>query len=477
MLAVLGGAGGLLAGYLGRNAIPRMIENSWERADIQVHFDWRVFGFTAAVTLLTGILFGLVPAWTAARHDVNHGLKESAQTTTRRRKGLSGKALVGFQIALSTLLVVGAGLFLRTLAGLRAVDVGFRTDHLLLIEINPDRTHYPPGKDVTLHRNLDAVFSAVPGVEAITQAQTVYVADDRERRDFVLEGQGSHGEFYNVVGNNFFAALGIPVIAGRGFGDQDTATSLRVGVINQSLAHKYFPGQNPVGKQFAINVEQSDGHYALEWVQIVGICADTRYGSLRTEPPPQFFLPFVQQKEVGAMSYEIRTAMKPETLLPALHNAANRIDPDLPFGNVRTQDQQIEAAMQQERLFVSLTSGFGLLALALASVGIYGIMAYSVAQRTNEIGIRLALGALPGQVRATILREGAWVASVGIFAGLAASFLMLRLVQSMLYGIKPYDPLTISASISLLLGIAIAASWIPARRAASVDPMKALRAE
>jgi predicted permease len=482
MLAALGGAVGIVAAYLGRNVIPIMVENSWEQTDFHVHFDWRVFGFTAGVTLLTGVLFGLAPALAAARYDVNRGLKETTQNSSRRRKGLGGKALVGFQIALSTLLVIGAGLFLRTLAGLSALNVGFRTDHLLLIEINPERTKYPPGKDVDLHRRLDTAFAAIPGVEAVTPSQVVYIADDRMRRDFTTESQENphsqnQAEFYNVVGNNFFTTLGIPIVAGRGFGSQDTATSLKVGVVNQSLARERFPNQNPIGKRFSISTRESDGHSSREWIQIVGVCADTRYSSLRAEPPPQFFLPYLQQSEVGAMVYEIRTALKPEAVLPALRHAAQQIDPNLPFGNVRTQDQQIEAAMQQERVFVTLTSGFGLLALALSSVGIYGILAYSVANRTNEIGIRLALGARPGQVRGMILRESTRLAGAGILAGAIVALLLCRLVKSMLYGIQPYDPATMAAGILILLAVALAASWIPARRAACVQPMDALRHE
>ena len=482
MLAALGGAFGLLAGYLGRNVIPRMFEMSWQRTDLDVHFDWRVFAFTAGVTLLTGVLFGLAPAFAAARYDVNRGLKETTQTASRRRTGLGGRALVGFQIALSTVLVIGAGLFLRTLVGLSAVDVGFRTDHLLLMEINPQRTQYPPGKDIELHQRLVEAFAAVPGVEAVTPSQVVYIADDRMRRDFLPESEQnlhrkSEAEFYNVVGENFFPTLGIPIVAGRGFGQQDTATSLQVGIINESLARKRFSNQNPIGQRFSISKQDRDGHSVHVWIVIVGVCKDVRYSNLRTDPPPQFFLLFTQQPEVGAMSYEIRTAMKPESILPALRQVAQQIAPDLPLANVRTQDQQIEAAMQQERVFVTLTSGFGVLALALASVGVYGIMAYSVAQRTNEIGIRLALGALPSQVRGMILRESTWLAGVGVAAGAAAALVLCRLLRSMLYGIRPDDPATMVGGVAILLAVALAASWIPARRAAGVEPFEALRHE
>lgn len=480
-LAGMGGALGLVIAYFGREALPRMIENSWEPVRIHVHFDWGVFGFTSAVTMLTGILFGLAPALSAARYDVNRGLKENTKGASRRRKGLGGGILVGFQIALSTLLVVGAGLFLRTLAGLSAIDVGFRTDHLLLLEANPSKAQYPPGKDVALHRRLEDAFAAVPGVQAVSPIATVYVSHSRSQRGFVVEGQDpnlpNQSEYYNVVGNNFFPTMGIGIVAGRGFGSQDTASSVKVGVINESLAKKHFPNQNPVGRRFSISTEASDGYKGQVMIQIVGVCTDTRYDNLRNDPQPQFFLPYVQRSEVGGMSYAIRMGMPLEALMPSLRHAALEIDPDLPLGYVRTQEQQIQAGMQQERVFVTLTSGFGLLALALASVGVYGIMAYSVAQRTNEIGIRLALGALPRQVLGMILREATWISLGGVAAGLIAALLLARLVKSMLYGLQPADPVSLISGATLLIAVGLAASWLPARRAASVQPVEALRHE
>jgi predicted permease len=484
LLAVMGGAGGLIAGYFGSiGIIPRLVGNAWEQGSFQVHFDWPIFGFAAAITILTGLLFGLAPALVAARGDVTHGLKETSQTTSRRRKGLSGKALVGFQIALSTLLVIGAGLFLRTLAELNSIDVGFRTDHMLLAEVNPPESKYPAGQDVLLHERIEEAFAAVPGVESVTAAALPYVSGDLNATDFLLEGEAydrekHQEEDYNFVGRSFFETMGIPIVAGRGFGVQDTETSTKVAVINEALAKSRFPGRNPIGMRFSAGGHNSDGHKAAEdSYQIVGICGDTHYNSLREDPPPQFILFYPQLSSVGGMTYEIRTHMRPEAIAPALHSALRRIDPDLPLVDVRTQEQQIDEDMQQERMFVALTSGFGLLALALASVGIYGIMAYSVVQRTNEIGIRLALGALPGQIRGMVLRESTWITVAGLIAGLAGALMLVRLVKSMLYGIVPYDPVTLLAAVLLLLGVALVASWIPARRAAGVQPMDALRHE
>jgi len=334
---------------------------------------------------------------------------------------------------------------------------------------------------VALHERLEAAFAAVPGVEAVSPSGIVYISHSGMQRGFVPEGKDPNApdlsEHYNIVGNNFFATMGIRMVAGRAFGSQDTATSVKVGVINESLARARFPNQNPIGRRFSISTDASDGYKGRVMIQIVGVCTDTRYSSLRDEAPPQFFLPYVQRSEIGGMSYAIRTTLPLEAVIPSLRHVAQQIDPDLPLGYVRTQDQQIQAAMQQERVFVTLSSGFGLLALALASVGVYGIMAYSVAQRTNEIGIRLALGAQPRQVLGMILREATWISLGGVTCGLVAALVLARLVRSMLYGLQPSDPVSLLAGAALLIAVGLAASWLPARRAAGVQPMDALRHE
>ena len=483
LLAALGGAVGILTGYLGSNLIPTMIGNAWERTDFHIHFDWRVLIFTAGITVMTGVLFGLAPAFTAARTGLSHGLNENAQTLTRRSKGIGGKALVGVQVALSTLLVIGAGLYLRTLAELSSVSLGFNPDHLLLAEIDPPPGRYPAGSDVVLHQRLEQLFGGVPGVTAVTLAEEPYIADGRSANDFLPEGEAynqseNQEEDYNIVGNQFFKTLDIPMIAGRAFGPLDTRSAQKVAVINESLARKRFPGQSPIGKRFVTDPHDSDGGggpLLKDSFEIVGVCGDTRYTNLRDDPPPQFFLSYVQKANVGGMVYEIRTQIAPEAILPSLREIVRQVDPDLALVNVRTQDQQIEAALQQERIFVTLTSGFGLLALALAAVGIYGVMAFLVAHRTNEIGIRIALGARPGQVRAMILQESTGMALAGIVAGLAAALTLTRVVKSMFYGIQPYDPITILGGVVVLIVVALAASWVPACRAASVQPMEALR--
>jgi predicted permease len=481
LLALIGGVSGLAIGYWGRTAIPRLSRNAWELATFPVHFDWQVFAFTAAVTILTGVLFGLAPALAAARADVASGLKEGGRTTTRGRRGFAGKAVAGFQIALSTLLVIGAGLFVRSLAGLNAVDPGFRTDHLLLAQVVLPQNRYAAGANVAFHQRLEQAIAAIPGVASISAGEYSYLSHDLSSLEFWPEGEANdptkhQTEAYNAVGMHFFETLGIPMIAGRAFDAGDTATSPKVGIINQSLAKTRFPNQNPIGRRFSVEIYGGYGDVLTNRpIEIVGICADTLHADLNRQAPPQFFVPYIQQTSIRRLTYEIRTRTRPEAIVPALRRVLHMADPELPLVHVRTQEEQIDTDLEEERLFVALTSGFGMLALVLASVGIYGVMAYSVAQRTNEIGIRLALGAIPRQVLGMVLREASWLSAAGIAAGVCASLLLSRLVKSMLFGIAPYDPATLWGAILLLLTVALAASWIPARRAARVQPMEALR--
>jgi predicted permease len=477
-LAMLGGAGGMLLGLLGSRFVPRLIFYGWQSADFEVHFDWRVCAFTACITIATGILFGVAPALASSRMEVGNSLKQTGRSFTMQ-SGRAGKMLVGFQIALSTLLVAGAFLFLRTLGKLNSVDVGFRADHLLLAEINLPPKVYGDGKDYLFHQRFIEGIAALPGVEDVTPASVAYITNNRNLTNFRPEGKlpgedTDTAQLYNVVGDRFFSVMKIPILDGRSFSAQDTQTSPRVGIINERIAKEQFPGVDPIGRYF-----HTDGK---EPARIIGICADTRYSTLRDEPPAQFFLPFSQQPKAkerwtGTWTYEIRTSGDPEALIPGLRSVARRLDPDLPLINIRTQEQQIESSIQTERTLVTLTTSFGLLALILAVVGIYGVMAYAVAGRTNEIGVRLALGALPRQVLSMVLGEAATLLFAGVVVGLGASLLLGRLVKAMLYGLQPYDPMSLIVTASLLSAAALVASWIPARRAASIEPVEALRYE
>jgi predicted permease len=464
LLAAIGGASGLALAYVGRDAIARFTP----------HFDWQVFGFTALISIATGVLFGLAPALAATRAQIADGVKGTSA---------NGKSVVGFQIALATLLLISAGLFIRSLAGLSAVNPGFRTDRLLLAQIVLPQNRYPAGANVAFHQRVEQAIVNIPGVVSVSGAEVPYLSGEHLETNFLPQGEvvdasTDQTEPYNAVGIHFFETLGIPIAAGRAFGVDDTATSPKVAVINQRLAVARFPNQNPIGKRVSVGVYAGYGDVLTTGqLEIVGVCGDTLYGDLHGEPPPQLFVPYVQQTQVRRLTYQIRTQTRPEAIVPALRRVVHAADPALPLVNVRTQQDQIDSDLADERLLVSLTSAFGLLALVLASVGIYGVMAFSVAQRTKEIGIRMALGAIPRQIVAMVLREASSLSATAIALGVGASLLVTRFVKSMLFAIGPSDPATLSGVAVLLMIVALGASWIPARRAATVQPMEALRRE
>jgi predicted permease len=483
LLATLGGLCGLVLGYLSRNLIPWLMHTGWAGGELNVPFDWRVCAFTAAITLVTALFFGLAPAWRATRAELNTSLKEGSRSATRSRKSRTSKSLVTFQIALSTLLVLCSALFVRTVLNLESVDPGFRAGGLTLFSITLPGAQYPAPKDIaTLHR-IEQSVAAIPSVGSATLSSMPFVARWSSSGSFYVEGapipkskadDNRDSAARAVVGSSFFSTMSIPILAGRGFTDLDTETSPQVAVINQALARKFFPNTNPIGKRFRID---NDSKNPAPWSEIVGICANTHYQKLNEDLTGIYFTPYRQHTKMGQATFIVRSHLSAQALLPSFRQAVQQIDPNLPVKDVRTQQQQIDATMQQERLFASLTAGFGLLALALACVGIYGIMAYTVSQRTNEIGIRLALGAVRGQIRSMVLREAGGIAAAGVLAGLGVALLLVRLVKSMLYGLKPYDPFTLAGSGLLLLGMALLASWIPAMRASRVEPMEALRHE
>ncbi len=481
LLSWLGGTLGALTSYWVRAALPSLLVHGWERAQIKVPFDGRVFAFTAGITIGTGIVFGLFPAWASTHAEIGAGLKQGGRTCSRRRNAWSGKAIVAFQVALSTLLVIAASLFLQTWVKLNAIDPGFEPDHLLLFDISAPSQRYPSPKDIQLHTRLEEALRSVPGVEAMSAANVPLLAGEGMNGEFSVEG-GTQPKFapeddarfpnIDYVGTDFLAVMKIPLLAGRAFRPQDTETSPKVAIINETLARRFFPHQNPVGKRFSAEVGKD-----RNWIEIIGVCGNTHYDSLRKPVPPLHFDLYRQQKAADTLTYVVRTRSKPEAIVPSLRAVVQRIDHDLPLMDIRTQEEQIDAGLQQERMFAALTSGFGLLALALACVGVYGILAYTVAQRTNEIGIRLALGAARAQVRGMVLREATWLVLAGVAAGLLIALSLGRLVQSLLYRLQPADLLSLALAALLLLAVALVAGWIPAVRASLVEPVEALRHE
>jgi predicted permease len=433
-----------------------------------------VLAFTAGLSLATGLLFGIVPAWQATRSDGNTALNDAGHATAGGHGMWFGKALVILQIALSTILLIGAGLFVRTLANLNHTPLGFRADHILLFRLNPPRTRYSDAHMMAFYQQLEEKLAAIPGVRSVSMSNIAIIGDGHSGSTFHVSGRPVDTEAVRVqtnhVGANFFQTMGIPILQGRGFDVHDTAASPKVAVVNRALARQFFPNENPIGQTFEADADEVNAP-----VEIVGIAADTRYADLRSETPPTFFLPYSQALVLGRMVVEIHTQAEPGSILSQARTVVASMDRDLPLIDVRTMAEQIKTTMSGERIFAQLTSGFGLLALVLACIGIYGVMAYTVARRTGEIGIRMALGAHADQVLRMVLREASWMALAGVALGVCCSLVLARFLTAMLYGLKPSDPLTLAGAATLLLLIALLAAFGPARRASRVDPVRALR--
>jgi predicted permease len=477
LLSLTGGVAGLLLAWTVRNGIPRLLSHAWNPPAFTARFNWPIFAFAAGISVLTGMIFGLAPAWQATRVQVSSGLKDSGQTVTHRRRGLAGKAIVVVQIALSMLLVVGAGLFVQTLVKLVKAPLGFQSHNVLLFSVQLPETKYPGPASLQLLRQIEDRLAALPGARSVTLTTVPLISGNASSLTFVPEGQHYPRDqrpavLENTVGDEFFRTFGIPVVAGRGFNRGDTTTSRRVIVVNESVVKKFFPNRNPIGA----TVEA--GWNRPFPVEIVGVCADAKYNAVRESVQPTVYMPYTQRTGgLADPNFAIATSLAGETILPSVRDAVASVDRNLPVLDVRTQDEQIAASLQQPRIFAELTAGFGALALVLACIGIYGIMAYAVSQRTNEIGIRMALGAEPGRVRRMVVGEASWITLIGVSAGVAGALALSRVVASMLYGLKAWDPATLVVAATLLVFVALGASWIPARRAAGVDPMRALRHE
>jgi predicted permease len=468
ILAFLGGAAGLILEYGLRNVIPGLFDNPWRPSSLDLQMDWRVFLFAFSISVVTGLLFGLGPAWHSTNGDANAALKETSRIGTGHSKALFGKALVVLQVALSLLLLVGAGLFVRTLLNLRSAPTGIDPEHIVLFQVVPPESQYSPEQRVVLYQRITEGLAAMPGAQRVTSSNQPLLPQSENSGCFRPVGATrQRSTLMNAVGTNFFETFGIPILSGRSLTLHDDRHGPKVAVINETLARAFFPKGNALGQ----TIESCDGKPQL--IQVVGISRNTKYASVRDDVPATIYLPYTQADDIGWMTFEVKTAASLASVVPKIRAVVKAVDPDLPVLNVRTQTEQIDATLSEERGFATLTTCFGLLALLLASVGIYGIMAYTVSRRTNEIGIRMALGAEALTVLKMVLVETSLLTCIGIAAGLAAA----RVLTSMLFGVTPTDPATFCAAAALLLLVALLSALVPAWRAARVEPMTALRHE
>ena len=480
MLAAAGGLCGMALAAWGARVL--LLLMSGEAAlPLDVRLDLKVAGFAAAVSMLTGILFGLAPALGSTRLNINPALKENAHGGFQSRRSTRwrfGKTLVVAQVAFSLLLVTGAGLFVRTLMNLEHQNLGFDPHGLLLFGVNPRQNGYEGPRLISLYDRLLQRIHAVPGVQAVSLSAFALMSGWCNTSSIAVESGETKPDqnatvFWNLVGPDFLNTMRIRLLLGRGISEHDTPTSPRVAVVNQALARKFFGNLDPLGRSFNFGREfKPDDAY-----EIVGVTEDAKYTDMRDEVPLTAYIPFSQSSETGAMHFEVRTAGDPTLLIPSLRQAVREVDSNLALSEVKTQSQQIDEALIQEKLFARLSSFFGGLALALAAIGLYGTMTFSVTRKTNEIGIRVALGAKPSEILRMVLEEALVQVLIGTALGLPLAYAAARLVVSQLYGLKPSDPLTFSLAVGLLLAVATLAACLPARRASHVDPMVALRYE
>ncbi len=470
LLAAMGGTLGVLVAYWGKQLLPGPPGQTFAA-------DWRIVLFFVGVTLVTGLVFGLAPAFRATGINVSSALKESGRSVTGPRSILS-KSLLVTQVAISLVLLVGAGLFMRTLQNLRHVDVGFNPHNLVLFRVNPQLNRYDEKRMATLYRDMLDRIAAVPGVRGVALSQPALLSGSESSTSFYVEGRSYPVErekldndiYRLVISPSFFDVMGIPILAGRGLTERDDDKAPKVAVINETAARKYFPNENPIGRRFGSSVETSGQ------TEIVGILRDVKYNRIREAAPPTMYVPY-RQGRVGGAVFEIRTAAAPGTVMGSLREAVRQVDSNLPLTDVSTQIEQVEKRFAQEKVFAQAYTLFGALALLIASVGLFGLMSYSVSRRTNEIGIRMALGAQREHVLGQVMRESMTLVAVGVVLGVAAALAGSQFITTLLFGLAATDAPTMVVAVAVMVTVSAIAGYLPARRASKVDPMVALRYE
>ena len=483
LLAVIGGLAGLFVAFAGTRAILLLAFRGSHFVPINPMPSFPVLAFAFALSLVTGIVFGVAPAWMTSHSDPAEALRGVGRGTSDR--SLSQKSLVVLQISLSVVLLVGAGLVTRTLRKLENQNFGFETQGRLLVNVDPSLAGYRPEKLFGLYQQLEQRLPQIPGVVSASYSLYSPMGGSNWADDISIEGR-PRGENFNAsfdrIGPQYFKTIGTRLLRGRVIGEEDTPTSQPVAVINETFARRFFPKEDPMGKHFGIG----DATHADDF-EIVGIVEDTKYQDARRPAYATYFLPFLQMTKhqeaswLAASQYvgsiELHVAGKPENLEASVRRTLAEIDPNLVVLDVMSMREQLERNFNQETLIARLTELFGLLALIVACVGLYGVTAYSVARRTNEIGIRMALGADRMNVVRMVLRGTLLQVGIGLAIGMPVALASSRLLANQLYGVKTYDPAVLSLAVFVLTACALLAGFIPARRAASVNPMDALRTE
>ena len=473
LLALIGGGLGIAFASWANHLLLAMVSGP-EPLPLDVGIDARSLAFTFAVSFATALLFGTIPALRATRLMLASSLKEGRGPIGAAARSPLAKALIVSQVAFSLVLLVAAGLFLRSLVKLTSVDMGFDKENVLRLQLDPGSVGYKEdARLAALYQEIEQRVAALPGVRAASIS--FFTFNEGSWTDPVwVQGDTSPRErpsvSHNIVGTGYFATMGIPVLVGRGFGPQDTATSTKVAVVNETMARRLFPGGSPIGRHFRIGGPKADE------IEVIGVVKDAKYESLREEPQLADFIPYAQHIQYLG-DFEARFSGDPKTIVSEVRRAIAEADHNLPISGITTLAEQVSQSVASQRLVARLSAFFGLLAVALACIGIYGLMSYAVTRRTSEIGVRMALGAGRVNVLWLVMREILVLAALGIAIGVPAALASNRVVSSMLFGLSPTDPAIMLAAPAILMAVAMLAGYLPARRASRVDPMVALRYE
>jgi predicted permease len=475
LLAALGGLLGVIFAWWGSQALVWMVSTGPQPLPLDVTPNARILGFTLFASLLSAIIFGMAPALRATRFELIPALKDGGGDAAMTRS-LLGKALVISQVALSLLVLVGAGLFVRSLINLRNVDTGFNQQNVLLLQPATDSVGYKDDDPrlSALYRDVEEKVSAIPGVRAAAFSLFSFNQGSWNNPITVKGDAPPVGEApfiqNNVVGPGFFTTMNLPLILGRAFGPQDTKTSPKVAVISEEMARRFF-SQSPLGKRYRMGTSGNG-----EEIEVIGVVKDAKYNSLDEKPRPMAYYPYSQQNWYLG-NFEVSFSGEPGAIVSAVRQAIKEVNRNLPIAEVAMFSEQVDRSLVQQKLIARLSSFFGLLALMLAAIGLYGVISYSVTQRTREIGIRMALGAERRSVLRLVLGQGAKLTLIGVLIGLGAAWALTRWIENLLFGVSPTDRVTFVVIALLLMVVALLACYIPARRATKVDPMVALRTE
>jgi len=481
LLAAMGGLLGVLLAIWGIRILEALLASAPNGTSLHPELNWHVLLVATALSLVTGILFGLAPALHGTGLDLATALKETRASQPRTRRSFLRvsvtQALVVGQMAISLLMLVAAGLFVRTLSNLQSVSLGFNPENLLLFQLNARQSGQQDSDISEFYENLRQRLAAIPGVRDASLAEGSLIRGESQMPISLPGLPPIPGTRYTTVGADFLSTMQIPIVAGRDITSHDRPGSEAVAVINEEFARLNFPGSNPLGQHLRLWRDGEQKELARD-MEIVGVAKNARYGSVKRETLPVVYIPFNQGfPQPNEMMFALRTAGDPLAVVNSVREGLHQADPRLPMSDVRTQKAEVEDSMHQEMMLAQLCSAFAVLALVIACVGLYGTVSYSVARRTGEIGIRIALGAQRGPVLWMVLREVLVLAGVGLVISLPIALGTSKFVASLLFAMKPNDPLALALAAATLIGAAVLAGAIPARRASEIHPMTALRHE